>query len=691
NCLPYFIQNNNGTGIQRYYESGCQRYGYFIRCVKEPEAQLGMVQTKAATDVKWNAATLNGYIVSDGYTSVTERGFFWNTTGAPTSEDNKVIADGSSYTYSYNMTDLTPETKYYVKAYMINTEGMSLGEDVEFTTLPKPAVATVTTGEAYNIMLTSVSIDGEVTADGGAEVTERGICYATTAEPTIDATVVKSGKGLGSFTAELTGLASGTAYFARAYAVNEIGVAYGNEVKFSPLAEASKPTVLTKSVTNVLDVSATVHGEITANGGDDVTASGVCYSSENKMPEITDQVQTATATMGAFSVNLAGLTPDKTYYVRAYAQNAAGVAYGDTISFTTLSEILEMRVDAGEVTGVTRTDATVSATLKYGVDVAERGFIYGLYKNITHKSHPTVVLLGSQVVEGTDNGEFSYTFTNFIQGGMYYVRGYAKTSTGEYAYSPDMKVVMQDPDGLKDCGTVTDPDGNVYRTVQLGGQCWMRENLHTTKYSDGSDISLFLPGGTTKKVSQTITEYVPSVVTYSGYGDTLTGDNAGYFYGYGLRSDPKANMLCPSGWHVSSGEDWNNLFNYVNETYCEGSLTLKPYASNTKTIQVVNNQNLYYPLVLPHYFGSNGFKNTNENTNATGFGWFYFGDLNGNTSSSYYRTSQTYYEAMWTSSPVTTTTTATMNSFVQHNATYMQYVNETGNVGYGMMLRCVKD
>ena len=250
-----------------------------------------------------------------------------------------------------------------------------------------------------------------------------------------------------------------------------------------------------------------------------------------------------------------------------------------------------------------------------------------------------------------------------------------------------MKVVMEDPEGLKDCGTLTDADGNEYRTVMLGGQCWTRENLHTTKYNDGTDISLFLPVSNTKKVSQEVTEYTPSVVTYNGYGDTLSGDNAGYFYGYGLRNDPKADMLCPTGWRVPSPEDWGNLFNYVNETYCDGAMTVKPYGTS-KTVQICSNQSLYYPLVLPYYYASNGFKNSTDKTNATGFGWFYFGDMNGNASSSYYRTSGGNYENMWTSAPVPS---GFMNACVQHANSTMQYTNETTNVGYGMMVRCVKD
>ena len=92
-------------------------------------------------------------------------------------------------------------------------------------------------------------------------------------------------------------------------------------------------------------------------------------------------------------------------------------------------------------------------------------------------------------------------------------------------------------------------------------------------------------------------------------------------------------------------------------------------------------------MVLPYYFSSNGFKNTNENTNATGFGWFYFGELDGNTVQSHYRTTQAYYEGMWTSTGVG----SYMNVFIQHNGTYLQYANQTGNQGYSRVIRCVKD
>ena len=685
NCLPWFFQST-GTTLQRYYESGCQRYGYFIRCVKEPEAQLGSVQTNPMTEISHNAATANARILSDGFAAVTERGFCWNTTGNPSIEDHKEVVDVTAYTYSFGMTGLTPETNYYVKAYMVNEIGMSYGEEVSFTTKPAPTIATVTTSEAYEIMTDNVKVDGNVSADGGAEVTARGICYATTAAPTVESKTVDCGKGTGIFTAALTGLEQGQTYYARAYAVNEVGTSYGNEITFKALAQAEKPMVHTLEVTGIIDVAAVVNCEVVSNGGSEIIERGVCYSTTNNQPDLSDKVvRAATAEVGTYQIELKDLSFETTYYVRAYATNEAGTAYGEALTFTTMEEFKEMAVEAGEVTGVTRTEATVSATLKYGQNVTERGFLYSLYKNATHKSHPTYVLIGSKQVEGTDNGEFSATFENLIQGAIYYVRGYAK-SGDEYVYSNDMKVVMEDPEGLKDCGTITDGDGNEYRTVQLGKLCWTRENLHTSKYNDGSDISKFIPIASTIKVAEKIAEYTPSVVTYNGYADTLYGDMAGYFYGYGLRYDPNVDKICPEGWHIPSVDEFGELFTYINETYNDGSLAVKAYSSSGN-VNICSNQDLYYPMVLPYYFSNNGFKNTSEKTNATGFGWFYFGELDGNTSQSHYRTTQAYYEGMWTSTGVG----SYMNVFIQHNGTYLQYANQTGNQGYSRVIRCVKD
>ena len=442
----------------------------------------------------------------------------------------------------------------------------------------------------------------------------------------------------------------------------------------------------------VVDLDALFTCEVTADGGAEVTERGICFSASNAEPGMEDQVVKAGAGVGEFDVEVNGLTAETKYYVRAYATNEVGTAFSDVVEILTeggeTPEPEEMTVEAGEVSSVTRTNATVSATLKNGKDVTERGFIYSLYKNMTLNSNATFALIGNKVVEGTEDGEFSTTFDGLIQGAIYYVRAFVKAGE-EVLYSPDMKVVMEDPEGLVDCGKVTDVDGNEYRTVQLGTQCWMRENLHTTKYNDGTAISLFIPVGSTLQVSSSIIEYTPNILS----GDTLSGDNAGYYYGPGLRSDPKANLLCPTGWHVPTAEEFDVLFAYVNEAYCGGSLSVNKYNASVKSTTVCSNQSLFYPLVLPHYFNSNGFKNVTENSNATGFAWYYWGELDGNASQAHYRNTQSYWEGLWTGTPVTSSSTATVNCFVQHaNGTYMVYINETTkNIGYGRVVRCVKD
>ena len=462
------------------------------------------------------------------------------------------------------------------------------------------------------------------------------------------------------------------------------------EEPVTPPAEAATVTVKEHIL---VDLDAVVACEVTADGGAEVTERGLCYSTTNTEPTTEDNVVKAeTAGVGEYDLDMPGLTAETKYYIRAYAINEVGTGYSEVYTFETpkveIPEPEEMTLEAGEVSGVTRNNANVSATLKNGKDVTERGFIYSLYKNMTLNSNATYALIGNKVVEGTEDGEFSVNIDGLIQGAIYYVRAFVKAGE-EVLYSPDMKVVMEDPEGLVDCGTVTDVDGNEYRTVQLGTQCWMRENLHTTKYNDGTAISLFIPVGSTLQVSSSIIEYTPNILS----GDTLSGDNAGYYYGPGLRSDPKANLLCPTGWHVPTAEEFDVLFAYVNEAYCGGSLSVNKYNASVKSTTVCSNQSLFYPLVLPHYFNSNGFKNVTENSNATGFAWYYWGELDGNASQAHYRNTQSYWEGLWTGTPVTSSSTATVNCFVQHaNGTYMVYINETTkNIGYGRVVRYVKD
>lgn len=110
------------------------------------------------------------------------------------------------------------------------------GNTEPITTLP-----TVKTLEVRNILYSSVKVTGQLFSSGGAEVTERGVCWSTQANPTTaDNCVVHSGEEI-KFTDEIKGLSSDSPYNARAYAVNKNGTAYGENLSFRTLAEGTLP------------------------------------------------------------------------------------------------------------------------------------------------------------------------------------------------------------------------------------------------------------------------------------------------------------------------------------------------------------------------------------------------------------------------------------------------------------------
>ena len=98
---------------------------------------------------------------------------------------------------------------------------------------PYVTLACANTTNASAITTSAATVGGNITCDGSALVTERGICYSTSPNPTIANIKIISGNGLGSFTANLTGLTSNTTYYAKAYATNNAGTSYGNEVSFT--------------------------------------------------------------------------------------------------------------------------------------------------------------------------------------------------------------------------------------------------------------------------------------------------------------------------------------------------------------------------------------------------------------------------------------------------------------------------
>lgn len=195
-----------------------------------------------------------------------------------------------------------------------------------------PTLPVLTTEEAKEITINSTIISGKVTDDGGAAITARGICWGTEVEPKLNGSFKVSGTGKGEFSCTIEGLDPNTKYYARAYAENSVGVAYGNEVTF--VTAIAAPTVSTRQVTNVTNNSAIGGGVVTFSGGGTITEKGVCWSTTPN-PDLQDQFTNVSTGSETYSCTMSNLLPGTKYYVRAYVKNSGWTVYGEQLTFQT--------------------------------------------------------------------------------------------------------------------------------------------------------------------------------------------------------------------------------------------------------------------------------------------------------------------------------------------------------------------
>ena len=292
------------------------------------------VETVSVDNVTMTSAKVECNVTTDGGSFVTERGICYSRFENPSLSDSVCYAGTGIGRYTCEMTNLTNATTYYIRAFATNSEGTSFGDVLTVRTIEHPMLPTVTTDEVSDITLNTAVCGGNVLSDGFAEITERGICYATHEEPTVFDYKVAGGSGLGLFQCRMSGLETLTTYYVRAYARNSEGYAYGNEVSFVTADETFLPEVITHEVTDFNHFYAIGSGEVVSNGGLDIIERGICWSTSPN-PTTTGYKLTAGSGMGEFECRMAYLFGNTTYYVRAFAANEAGMKYGNEVTFTT--------------------------------------------------------------------------------------------------------------------------------------------------------------------------------------------------------------------------------------------------------------------------------------------------------------------------------------------------------------------
>lgn len=207
---------------------------FCFRIYGSQSATVPTVTSTGSASITTTAADVTGNVTSDGGATVTQRGIAYSSTNStPTTSDNKTTTSGTTGSFTVSLTGLTPGTLYYARPYATNSQGTAYGSVLEFTT--DTTTATLTTVGYSSLTALGAIVSGNITSDGGAAITDRGICWKTSTGPTIADSKQSSGTGTGSFSVTISSMSVNTLYYAKAYATNAEGTAYGAEVSFTTL------------------------------------------------------------------------------------------------------------------------------------------------------------------------------------------------------------------------------------------------------------------------------------------------------------------------------------------------------------------------------------------------------------------------------------------------------------------------
>jgi hypothetical protein len=196
--------------------------------------------TTAITEITASGAKSGGTVSSDGGSGITTRGVVWGTSTNPTISLTTKTSDGTGVgAFQSAISGLAASTKYFVRAYATNSVGTSYGNELSFTTI-QVGLPTLTTTQANTVGSSTAKSGVSVTNNGGTTITETGLCWSTSSNPTISLTTKKSGET----PIVIKGLFPNTKYYVRAYAITNIGTAYGNQIDFTTTTDADITTGL---------------------------------------------------------------------------------------------------------------------------------------------------------------------------------------------------------------------------------------------------------------------------------------------------------------------------------------------------------------------------------------------------------------------------------------------------------------
>lgn len=390
-----------------------------------------LLKTAPVTEIEYTSAVSGGEVIETGGDKIVSRGICYDKYPNPTCFRNPIEVLGDTGAFKAKMENLKAGTTYHVRAYVITRNGdQAYGEDISFSTkdieLPK-----VTTSEVTSVSIYTAICGGTLTYDGYGNVSEMGVCWSKSENPTIEGDHLATTDQTNNFVVLMNNLEATTTYYVRAYAKNEAGVAYGEQKTFTTLAKPYA-SVISDTVSKVTRHEAYCGGNVIADAGLVVTARGVCWATHTE-PTIADEFTVDGDSLGEFTSFITGLADTTTYYVRAYATNATGTSYGEQREFRTLGMKKPNVFYLQCPFNITRYTAEVHALANYADTdevFTDQGFVIDTLPNVTLET-------GMRIWARWERGSMDAKLYDLEEGKTYYINAFATNAAGTSYYSQE--------------------------------------------------------------------------------------------------------------------------------------------------------------------------------------------------------------------------------------------------------------
>ena len=479
------LKHNSTYYIRAYFKFGdIISYSEEIT-FKTLEIKLPTLTTKGISNLRAKTVDSGGEVESNNGGEVLARGVCWSKSNNPTIADSVTVDSLGIGIFKSSIKNLEVNTTYYLRAYATNEVGVGYGSEFSFTT--KDGIPNIITTEITNLTALTAQSGGSINDDGGLYLLEEGVCWNIIGTPTLNDSIITSGTGIGTYQINLENLQINTTYYLRAYATNELGVNYGNEIIFK--TKDGIPDITTADINNLTAISGQSGININNDGGLGIIESGVCWNTTG-IPNLEDDFLTGGIEIGNYQINLENLQVNTTYFVRAYVINEIGIFYGSVINFTTKDGILDILTN--NISEITSTTAIGGGKIldDEGLEILEKGICWNTTGNPVTSDQKTI--------NGSDDAIFLSSIDGLNISTTYYVRAYAINDLG-INYGNDISFTTSDGlpiintielseitlTSLKSGGEIITDDGSA---ITEKGLCWNLTGAPTvidTKRNEG--------------------------------------------------------------------------------------------------------------------------------------------------------------------------------------------------------------